>query len=263
MTPSSVDQAIQFNRSGLLNAAAKNSQDGKRLGKQDFLNLLMTQMANQDPLDPMKSESMMQQLAAMGTVEQLQNLNAKTAQLMAVQQDISRASVSNLLGKDVEIGSQSITLNKGQTQPVSYRLTGQADRAQLMIHDQNGEVIRSMNMENLSQGTHEFRWDGRDEDGDLMPGGNYQYSVYAKTESGEDISVSYSKNGQVSMVRFEGANPMVQINGEWMAAKEIISIDDRSARRYDLASPLPLRTELESRRPGLEMLDRVKAVQLD
>ena len=142
MTPSSVDQAIQFNRSGLLNAAAKNSQDGKRLGKQDFLNLLMTQMANQDPLDPMKSESMMQQLAAMGTVEQLQNLNAKTAQLMSVQQDISRASVSNLLGKDVEIGSQSITLNIGQTQPVSYRLTGQADRAQLMIHDQNGEVIK-------------------------------------------------------------------------------------------------------------------------
>ena len=119
MTPSSVDQAIQFNRSGLLNAAAKNSQDGKKLGKQDFLNLLMTQMANQDPLDPMKSESMMQQLAAMGTVEQLQNLNAKTAKLMAVQQDISRASISNLLGKDVEIGSKSITLNNGQSQPVS------------------------------------------------------------------------------------------------------------------------------------------------
>ena len=118
-------------------------------------------------------------------------------------------------------------------------------------------------MENLSQGTHEFRWDGRDEDGDLMPDGIYQYSLYAKTESGEDISVSYSKNGQVSMVRFEGTDPMVQINGEWMPAKEIMSIDDRSAKRYTLSSPLPLRTELKSRRPGLEMRDRVKAVQLD
>ena len=118
-------------------------------------------------------------------------------------------------------------------------------------------------MENLRQGAHEFLWDGRDEEGDLMPDGLYQYGVYAKTDSGEDISVSYSKNGQVSMVRFEGADPMVQINGEWMAAKEIMSIDDRSTRRYDLASPLPLRTELESRKPGLEMLNRVKAVQLD
>ena len=94
MTPSSVNQAIQINKTGLRNASATNSMGGKELGKQDFLNLLMTQMANQDPLDPMKSENMMQQLAAMGTVEQLQNLNNQTAQLMALQQDISRASTA-------------------------------------------------------------------------------------------------------------------------------------------------------------------------
>ena len=86
MTPSSVNQAIQINKTGLRNASATNSMGGKELGKQDFLNLLMTQMANQDPLDPMKSENMMQQLAAMGTVEQLQNLNNQTSQLMALQQ---------------------------------------------------------------------------------------------------------------------------------------------------------------------------------
>ena len=62
MTPSSVNQAIQINKTGLRNASATNSMGGKELGKQDFLNLLMTQMANQDPLDPMKSENMMQQL---------------------------------------------------------------------------------------------------------------------------------------------------------------------------------------------------------
>ena len=80
MTPSSINQAIHINKTGLRNASASNSMGGKELGKQDFLNLLMTQMANQDPLDPMKSENMMQQLAAMGTVEQLQNLNNQTSQ---------------------------------------------------------------------------------------------------------------------------------------------------------------------------------------
>ena len=49
-----IDQAIQVNATSLRNRAAKNSNDGKELGKQDFLNLLMTQMANQDPLDPME-----------------------------------------------------------------------------------------------------------------------------------------------------------------------------------------------------------------
>ena len=117
MTPSSVNQAIQINKTGLRNASATNSMGGKELGKQDFLNLLMTQMANQDPLDPMKSENMMQQLAAMGTVEQLQNLNNQTAQLMALQQDISRATSANLLGKDVEIGSQSLGITEGKILP--------------------------------------------------------------------------------------------------------------------------------------------------
>ena len=72
-TGNNVEQALQVSATSLRNSASKSSNDGKELGKQDFLNLLMTQMSNQDPLDPMDSAGMMQQLASMGTVEQLQN----------------------------------------------------------------------------------------------------------------------------------------------------------------------------------------------
>ena len=88
-TGNNIEQALQVNASNLRNLAAKNSNDGKELGKQDFLNLLMTQMANQDPMDPMDSEGMMRQLASMGTVEQLQNLNSQTAKMMEIQQHLS------------------------------------------------------------------------------------------------------------------------------------------------------------------------------
>ena len=113
---------------GLRNRASTNSTDGKELGKQDFLNLLMTQMANQDPLDPMDSAGMMQQLAAMGTVEQLQNLNNQTAKLMAIQQQIARATSGSLLDKDVEVGANEIPLKNGDSVPVAYKLEGSADR---------------------------------------------------------------------------------------------------------------------------------------
>jgi flagellar basal-body rod modification protein FlgD len=211
----------------------------------------------------MKSENMMQQLAAMGTVEQLQNLNNQTSQLMTLQQDISRATSANLIGKDVEIGSQSLGITKGDISPAAYRLTGDANRVQVMVHDSGGEVIRKYHLENQPQGSHKFIWDGRDNEGDLMPDGRYHYNVYAKTESGEDISVSYSKKGQVSMIRFEGANPMVQVNGEWLHGKDIIGIDDASSQRYGSAIPLPIRNDLESRRPNFGSLDQVQPVQLD
>ena len=91
-TGNNVEQALQINATSLRNRAAKSSNDGKELGKQDFLNLLMTQMANQDPMDPMDSQGMMQQLASLGTVEQLQNLNSQTAKMMEIQQHIARNS---------------------------------------------------------------------------------------------------------------------------------------------------------------------------
>ena len=97
-TGNNVEQALQVNATSLRNQAAKSSNDGKEMGKQDFLNLLMTQMANQDPLDPMNSEGMMQQLASLGTVEQLQNLNSQTAKMMEIQQHIARSTAGSLLG---------------------------------------------------------------------------------------------------------------------------------------------------------------------
>lgn len=263
MTPSSIDQAIQVNRTGLRNAASQGTEGGKQLGKQDFLNLLMTQMANQDPLDPMNAENMMQQLAAMGTVEQLQNLNEKTAQLMALQQHVARASVGNLLGKDVEIGSQSISLQQGEALPVSYRLSGDADRVQVFVHDSSGNAVRRFNLNSRGQGSHEFHWDGRDEDGDLLPDGTYQYNVFAKTDGGEDISVSYSKSGQVGMIKFKGANPLVKINGEWLPVQDILGIDDSSSRRFGNAVPLPMRTELNARRPELNPEPRIDLIRTD
>jgi len=180
-TGNNVEQALQINATSLRNRAAKSSNDGKELGKQDFLNLLMTQMANQDPMNPMDSEGMMQQLASLGTVEQLQNLNSQTAKMMEIQQNIARSTIGNLLGKDVEVGAKEIPLNNGDTIPVTYKLEGIAERVMLLVHDSTGEMIREINLESRAQGAHEFAWDGRDNDGDMMPNGNYSYNVFART----------------------------------------------------------------------------------
>ena len=146
-TGNNVQQALQYNATSLRNKASTNSEDGKRLGKQDFLNLLMTQMANQDPLDPMDSAGMMQQLSSMGTVEQLQNLNKQTANLMAINQHIAKATAGSLLGKDVEVGAREIPLKNGESLPVSYKLDGSADRVMLLVQDSTGEMIREINLE--------------------------------------------------------------------------------------------------------------------
>ena len=254
-TGNNVQQALQYNATSLRNKASTNSEDGKRLGKQDFLNLLMTQMANQDPLDPMDSAGMMQQLSSMGTVEQLQNLNTQTANLMAIQQYIAKATAGSLLGKDVEVGAREIPLKNGESLPVSYKLDGSADRVMLLVQDSTGELIREINLESRAQGEHEFYWDGRDNDGDVMPDGNYSYNVFARTDGGEEIGVTMTKSGQVSMIRFDGNEPLLKINDEWVSAKEMVGLGNKSKLRYENAIPLPARTELNTRKTPLGSSD--------
>ncbi|MBC8259304.1 MAG: flagellar hook capping protein [SAR324 cluster bacterium] len=251
MNTGNVEQALQNSASGLRNTASKNSADGKELGKQDFLNLLMTQMANQDPLDPMDSEGMMKQLATLGTVEQLQNLNSQTAKMMAIQQHIARATAGSLLDKDVEFGARAIPLKNGDTTPVNYKLNSSADRVMLMVHDSSGGMIREVDLESRAQGVHQFYWDGRDNDGDLMPDGSYSFNVFAKTEGGEDVGVTLTKSGQVSMIRFDGGDPMLKINGEWVSADEIVGLGNKTLLRYQDAVPLPPKTELTTRKTPL------------
>ena len=205
------------------------------LNEKNVLNLLMTQMANQDPLDPMDSEGMMRQLASLGTVEQLQNLNSQTARMMEVQQHIARSTAGSLLGKDVEVGAREIPLIKGETVPVKYKLDGSADRVMLLVQDSTGEMIREINLESRAQGSHEFSWDGRDNDGDKMPDGNYSYNVFARTDGGEEVGVTLTKSGQVSMIRFENNNPILKINGEWVHARDVVGLGNNSNLRYQNA----------------------------
>ena len=142
MNINDVNQTINVAQTSQRQLATSNSKDGKELGKQDFLNLLMTQMSHQDPMDPMNTDSMMQQMASLGTVEQLQNLNAKTDSLLNYQEQLMRSGSAGFLGKDVEVQANEIQLMNGASAPISYELVGDADEVVLQIMNDVGDVVR-------------------------------------------------------------------------------------------------------------------------
>ena len=244
MQASQVQQAINTAKTTQLNMTARGTADNRELGKQDFLNLLMTQLANQDPTDPMKTEQMMQQMAALGTVEQLQNLNAQTRQVIGLQKQIARASASSLLGRDVEVGSTSLSMQGSVPQPVSFKLQGDAEQVVVHVFDSNGDLVRRVDLKARGMGEHQFVWDGLDGDGDTMPDGNYRFDVVAKTADNGEVPVAISKTGTVAGVRFDSKQPMVQINGEWIIADKILGMSNLSERRFGQATPLPLKEDL-------------------
>ncbi|MEE2718135.1 MAG: flagellar hook assembly protein FlgD [SAR324 cluster bacterium] len=244
MRASEVQQAITTAKSTQQNMTARGTADNRELGKQDFLNLLMTQLANQDPTDPMKPEQMMQQMASLGTVEQLQNLNAQTQQVIGLQKQIARASASSLLGRDVEVGSTNLSVQSGVTQPVSFKLQGDAEQVAVHVFAPEGDLVRRVDLKARGMGEHQFVWDGLDGDGDTMPDGSYRFDVVAKTADNGEVPVAISKTGTVAGVRFDSEQPLVQINGEWIVADKIMGMSNLSERRFGQATPLPLKEEL-------------------
>ncbi len=242
----SVNQASDSLRS---NSAQTHGRpdDPKQLGKQDFLNLMMVQMANQDPLDPMKSEQMMQQMAALGTVEQLQNANAKLTNLLAIQGDIARSSAYSFLDKDVQIGSNTLKMMGGNDATAAYSLSGDAEKVLVQVVDAEGNPIRLIDQGAQKNGTHTFTWNGRDDDGDPVANGTYQYRVIANDADGEKISVNQFQRGRVTGVEFMNGRPMVKVNNDIFPLDKISGVNNVSEKRYDQASPLPLRTELKAK----------------
>lgn len=258
-----VDVHKSLNNAGqsLKNHSEKASENGKKLGKQDFLNLMMTQMAHQDPLDPMDSDKMMSQMAQLGSVEQLQNLNAKVDQLASMQKDLAQSSVYSFLDKDVELNTNQISLKDGVSAPATYDLKGEAEKVVAFITNAQGENVRSMDLGSKGKGSYSINWDGKDDDGDQLPSGTYKYDVMAKTKDGERIPVDMFKRGRVSGIRFENGKPLVEVNNELLPLDQIKGISMRSEKTFDHAQLMSIRKDLAPKSARISASGYGNAVQ--
>ncbi len=174
-----------------------------------FLVLLTTQLQNQDPLDPMKSEEFTQQLVQFAGVEQSINTNKKLDRLVQLQTSSQLNSAVSFIGKTVEVVSDQLLL-KGGAAKISYGLDRNAAQTIIGIIDQNGRAVRTVQGE-IAAGRHEFEWDGRDSNGAQLPDGVYGFSVVATDDDEQTIDTMAASFGRVTGVEVVGNAPRLNI----------------------------------------------------
>ncbi len=133
------------------------SQAGLNTDYNSFLQLLTTQLKNQDPLSPMDTNTFTQQLVAMNGVQQQLLTNNLLTSL--VSQGSSAATAVNMIGKQVEAQSSSATMSNG-TANWTYELDADAQASTLQVSDANNNVVWSGPASDLTKGQHDFSWDG-------------------------------------------------------------------------------------------------------
>ena len=237
--------AVRQATTSLNNATSRRNPGSDSLGKEDFLNLLMAQVTHQDPLNPVDSQGMMDQLTSMGSLEQLVNLNREMGKLNSSQQDIVRSSAYTFLDKDVTIKGGMARVTSGASPDLQFQLPREAASVHVFVTDEQGNPVRSMDLEQMANGTHGIPWDGRDKDGDLVNDGNYRYTVAAKSADDQSIPAELLMRGKVSGVKFVDGRPVVLMNGMPIDTRNIVEISNASQRLFAHRDLRPPREELK------------------
>lgn len=193
-------------------AAAPVSTSGVVNETQDrFLKLLIAQLQNQDPMNPLDNAEMTTQLAQMSTVEGINKLNDGFASLMNSLQASQGLQAASMIGRHVMVEGNVITTD-GSGALAGVNLEGAVDSLVLTIKDANGQVVQSMDVGAHPAGFLDFAWDGLDNNGNPAPAGVYTYSV-AASAAGKDVKATTYTAGQVGGVYLSDSGAQLDVVG--------------------------------------------------
>ena len=194
------------------------SEDNE-MGKDAFLRLLTVQLQNQDPMDPVKNADFVAQLAQFSSLEQLQNINQTLSKdqnaeaTVGVQQAIQSNTAVALIGREVEIPTDTLTYTGDGSVTIGFNLEGPANRVDLQIFNAGGDLIRTLTDTSPEVGNGSLQWDGKDANGQQAYAGTHYIVPSAVNGGGNSVIVSAALTGQVTGVRYQNGDPILVLDG--------------------------------------------------
>ncbi len=183
---------------------------------QMFLQLLVTQMQNQSPLNPMDSSQFTQQLVQYSSVEQQIKANQSLTDLKTMFAIQSALSFVGYVGKSVTVDSSTTQLKDG-TATWNFNGSAASDPAKIEIYGADGKLIYSTTQK-LAAGDGKFEWNGETDTGGTAPAGDYTIAISGKDASGKAVTYKSETTGLVDAVDFSGSTPMLSIGGQLISA---------------------------------------------
>lgn len=199
-----------------------------KLDKDAFMKLMLAQMKNQDPTNPMQSHEMAAQLAQFSSVEQLGNINDSLNELKQAQKPAESFQALNFIGKAVAGDSAKIARVRGdKSHDVSFKLPSDASDVTIKVKNPNGDLIRTVALKNQKAGDNAWTWNGLDENGKAAPAGDY--SLFFEAKAGDKkLSVQTAFEGMITGVNYTSEGPVLLVGTQSVKLKDVKKIVDPS-----------------------------------
>ena len=194
------------------------------MGKDDFLTLLLTQLQNQDPLNPTDSTEYTAQLAQFSSLEQLSNVNANLEYMQLYQASINNAQAVSFIGKEIISLGDDLQVKDGQPENCHFELGADASGVDVNIYDSAGHLVRTIEQGAMQAGRQTVTWDGIDQNGNAVPDGDYTFEIVARDAAGQEVdSVTFS-SGLVEGVSFIEGMTYFLIGNQKVPISDIIEV---------------------------------------
>lgn len=205
-----------------------------KLDKDAFFKLMLTQMKNQDPTNPLKSHEMAAQLASFSSLEQMQNMNKNLEELKSGQKPIEQFQTLNFIGKAVAGDAAKVFRAKGdKDHDFIFNLPQNSNDTKIQVRNSDGEVVRVYDLKNLKQGSNRVTWNGIDEKGNAAPAGEYTFVVESKNSQGQKLAVKTEFDGVITGVNYSPEGPVLMVGNQSVRLRDVKKIIDPSLMKND------------------------------
>ncbi|WP_115719249.1 flagellar hook assembly protein FlgD [Gallaecimonas mangrovi] len=196
-------------------SAAAAAAGKKGLSQEDFLSLLTKQLAYQDPFKPVDNDQMISQMASFATVDGIHNMNDQFGSLNKVMTSNQALQASTLVGQKVLIPTATGHLNQGGTMTGMVTSKDAAKNVVVRIEDKSGQLIKTINMGDLSSGNNKIEWDGTTNSGQAAPEGSYTIKASGMVDDKRtDLNVaSYANVESVTLGSASSGGVLLNLKG--------------------------------------------------
>ena len=192
-----------------------------------FLNLLVTQLKNQDPLDPLDTNEFTAQLVQFASVEQQIQQNANLEKLLNLQETSQVAAMVDFIGTTVEVTGDTVPLENGRAE-FTYALGVNATDVTVTIMNSSGLTVFVGEGE-TGAGKHAFVWDGKSAGGVEQPDGAYTVVVGALDRAGNLLEVEQTVLGRVTGAGADDGAISLFLSDVTVSMDDVLSVKETPA----------------------------------
>ena len=204
------------------------------MDKNAFFKLMLAQLKNQDPMNPLKNHEMAAQLAQFSSLEQMTNMNSTLAKIEGKNSQPENFQALNLIGKTVAGDASRVVRSQfDKEHDFNFALPMAASEATVKVLSAKGDLVREFKLTNLGAGPNKVAWNGANEAGDKQAPGEYVFQIEAKNNGGQKIPVNTEFRGEVTGLSFAAEGPVLQVGSQTIKMKDVRQITDSSAKQND------------------------------